>query len=350
MVVFSDHTRRELISDALVEDERIRVVAPGLDHPMPAPPRRPAALGQSAGEPDSADGDLSGFLLCLGTDFRHKNRVFALALLAALRERHGWDGSLVLAGTHIPHGSSRELEQALLEERPSLREAVIELGAISEGEKAWLMNRAAAVVYPSVYEGFGLVPFEAALSGVPCLFAAQSSLAESAPQDTATILPWDPGRSAAAAHALLGDPAARERHVQALATVAAGLTWRATAEAMVELYAEAAAAPVRDAATLSRDAVERERRLTAEHQVVVQRLIGERKYAQRMYDELNAEVGSGLSLIGPHGSLPDGLQRALLAISARPGLSRALYGASSRVFVGARAIGRMIRRRPRRPR
>jgi len=110
------------------------------------------------------------------------------------------------------------------------------------------------------------------------------------------------------------------------------------------------AAPVRDAATLSRDAVERERRLTAEHQVVVQRLIGEREHAQRMYDELNAEVGFGLSLIGPHGSLPDGLQRALLAISARPGLSRALYGACSRVFVGARAIGRTIRRRPRQPR
>ncbi len=343
VVVFSDHTRRELISDALVEDERIRVVAPGLDHPTTTPPQRPSALARPAGEPDSADGDLSGFLLCLGTDFRHKNRVFALALLAALRERHGWDGSLVLAGTHIPHGSSRELEQALLEERPSLREAVIELGAITEGEKAWLMNRAAAVVYPSVYEGFGLVPFEAALSGVPCLFAAQSSLAESAPQDAATILPWDPQRSADAAHVLLCDPAARQRHVQALATVAAGLTWRATADAMVALYAEAAAAPVRDAATLSRDAVERERRLTAEHQIVVQRLIGEREHAQRMYDELNAEVGFGLSLIGPRGSLPDGLQRALLAISARPALSRILYGALAKTFVATRGIGRLLR-------
>jgi glycosyltransferase involved in cell wall biosynthesis len=350
VVVFSDHTRRELISDALVEDERIRIVAPGLDHPSTASPQRPQALAEPASKPENADGDLSGFLLCLGTDFRHKNRVFALALLAALRERHGWDGSLVLAGTHIPHGSSRELEQALLQERPALREAVIELGAISEREKAWLMERTAAVVYPSVYEGFGLVPFEAALSGVPCLFAPQSSLAESAPQDTPTIVPWDPQRSADAAHALLCDPAARQRHVQALATVAAGLTWRATADAMVALYAEAAVAPVRAAATLSRDVVARERRLTAQHQVVVERLIGERKHAQRMYDELNAEVGSGLSLIGPHGSLPDGLQRALLAISARPALSRALYGACSRAFLSARAVGRMFRGRPRQAR
>jgi glycosyltransferase involved in cell wall biosynthesis len=343
VVVFSDHTRRELISDALVEDERIRVVAPGLDHPTTAPPLRPAALARPDGQHDSADGDLSGFLLCLGTDFRHKNRVFALRLLAALRERHSWAGRLVLAGTHIPHGSSRELEQALLEERPALRQAVIELGAISEQEKAWLMDRAAAVVYPSVYEGFGLVPFEAALSGVPCLFAAQSSLAESAPQGAATILPWDPQRSADTAHPLLCNPAARQRHVQALTAIAAGLTWRATADAMVALYAEAAAAPVRDAATLSRDLVERERRLTAEHQVVVQRLIGEREHAQRMYDELNAEVGFGVSLIGPHGSLPDGLQRALLATSARPALSRILYGALAKTFVATRGIGRLLR-------
>jgi glycosyltransferase involved in cell wall biosynthesis len=343
VVVFSDHTRRELISDALVEDERIRVVAPGLDHPTTASPRRPQALAQPAGEPDSADVDLSGFLLCLGTDFRHKNRVFALRLLGALRERHGWEGSLVLAGTHIPHGSSRELEWALLQERPSLREAVIELGAISEQEKAWLMKRAAAVVYPSVYEGFGLVPFEAALAGVPCLFAAQSSLAESAPQDTATILPWDPQRSADAALALLCDPAARQRHVQALAEVASSLTWQATASAMVALYGEAAAASVRDAATLSRDVVERERRLTADHLVVAERLIGEREHAQCMYDELNAEVGFGLSLIGPHGSLPDGLQRALLAISARPALSRMLYGVLAKAFVATRGIGRLFR-------
>ena len=42
----------------------------------------------------------------LGTDFLHKNRVFAMRLLASLREHHGWSGRLVLAGTHIPHGSS----------------------------------------------------------------------------------------------------------------------------------------------------------------------------------------------------------------------------------------------------
>src|ERR1035441_9122305 len=169
VVVFSDHTRRELLADALVEDARIRVVPPGLDHGAAAEPVRPAALDSAGTEPPA-----DGFLLCLGTDFLHKNRLFALRLLAALRANHGWEGGLVLAGTHIPHGSSLELERALLQEQPQLGPSVLDLGPVSEAEKTWLIAHAGAVVYPSVYEGFGLVPFESALSGVPCVFAPQA--------------------------------------------------------------------------------------------------------------------------------------------------------------------------------
>jgi glycosyltransferase involved in cell wall biosynthesis len=343
VVVFSDHTRRELICDALVEPERIRIVAPGLDHPTTTPPRRPSALPRPAGEPDSADGDLSGFLLCLGTDFRHKNRVFALRLLAALRERHGWQGSLVLAGTHIEIGSSRALERAELARHPQLGEAVVELGAVDEQEKAWLLDRAAAVVYPSAYEGFGLVPFESALSGVPCVFAAWSSLAEAAPHGAATIVPWDPVASAAAVYTLLSDAQARARHVEALAGTARALTWDAAAAAMVAVYREAVVAPVRVAATLSRDAVERERKLICAHERVVETLIGERELVLHDYDEQIAQLGPARGLIGPRGSLPEDLQRALLALSARPGISRLIYGGLARMFVAMRALSRGVR-------
>ncbi len=324
VVVFSEHTRRELLSDGLVEDARIRVVAPGLDHRTAAEPLRPAALEAHRGSAgteapaSSEDSQPDGFLLCLGTDFRHKNRLFALRLLAALRERHDWQGSLVLAGTHIPMGSSLDLERAFLHEHDELRGNVVELGAVGEQEKAWLLGHAGAVVYPSVYEGFGLVPFESALAGVPCVFAPMASLAEETPAGTAAIVPWDESASAAAVHALLSDPAVRARQVDALAAAARELSWMEAASAMVEIYRQAALAPVRDAATLSRDAVQRERRLSVEHELEAAQLVREREHAQRMYDELNAEVGFGLGLIGPRGALPEGLQRALLALSAHP--------------------------------
>ena len=126
------------------------------------------------------------------------------------------------------------------------------------------------------------------------------------------------------------------------------MTWEATARSMVEVYREAAQAPLRDAATLARDAVGRERRLTEAHEVVVRRLIGEREHAQRMYDELNAEVGSGLSLIGPRGTLPEDAQRGLLAISAHPALSRGLFGAVASAFRAARLLNRAVLGRSRR--
>jgi glycosyltransferase involved in cell wall biosynthesis len=334
VVVFSEHTRDELLADALVEGVRVAVVPPGLDHRAAGEPARPQALAERT--------TAQGFLLCLGTDFRHKNRVFALRLLSALRERHGWRGALVLAGTHISPGSSDELERAFLHEHPELSDAVASLGPVSEREKAWLMRRASAIVYPSVYEGFGLVPFESALIGVPCVFAPQASLAEAAPDGTATIVPWDPAASAAAAHALLSDVGARERHVDALATRARSFTWKATAAAMIDVYRQAAAAPIRDSATLSRDLVKREARLSVQHEEEVARLLGEREHAKAMYDALNAEVGFGLSLIGPRGALPETLQRALLALTARPALSRPLFAAASGVFVVMRALARPI--------
>jgi glycosyltransferase involved in cell wall biosynthesis len=332
VVVFSEHTRRELITDALVAEERVRVIPPGLDHRGTGQSRRPAGL-------DCED----GFLLCLGTDFRHKNRLFALRLLAALRTEHGWRGKLVLAGTHIPNGSSAELERTFLTEHGELEESIVELGAIEEDEKAWLVTHADAIVYPSVYEGFGLVPFESALSGTPCVFAPQSSLAEAAPAGTATILPWDPVMSAATVHTLLTDDVARARHVQALATAARELTWAKAATSMVEIYREAAAAPVREAATLSRDAVARERELTASHAITVQTLIDERELVLNDYNELLAAVGPARSLIGPQGALPEDLQSGLLALSARPTLSRPLYGSLARLYTVARALGRTLR-------
>jgi glycosyltransferase involved in cell wall biosynthesis len=338
VIVFSEHTSAELLSDALLDERRITIVPPGLDHRVASDERRPVALDDMP-----AEALADGFLLCLGTDFQHKNRLFALRLLEALREHHDWQGSLVLAGTHIPHGSSRESERAFLAGHPMLRDLVVELGAVDEREKTWLLAHAGAVVYPSAYEGFGLVPFESALRDVPCVFAPQSSLAESAPHGTATIVPWDPVQSAAAMYALLSDAGARARHVTTLAAAARELTWAAAATATVGAYREAAVAPVRDAATLSRDAAEREQELLDAHQATVRTLIDERELVLRDYDALIEELGPGRGLVGPDGALPESLQRALLALSARPALSRATYGLLSRIFLAARLLARASR-------
>ena len=69
------------------------------------------------------------------------------------------------------------------------------------------------MLYPTVYEGFGLVPFEAAEQGVPCMWAPVTSLAELFPASEATIVPWDARETAEQAARLLNDRDAAARNV-----------------------------------------------------------------------------------------------------------------------------------------
>lgn len=229
VVFFSRHAMRETLADGLGSRRRSRVVPIGVDHQVVghAGAERPSWIDELGGRP---------FLLQLGSDLAHKNRPFTIALLREMRDRHGWDGGLVLAGPHAAAGSSREEEQRLLAvgDLP-----VVVVDRVSEEQRAWLLEQCAAVAYPSADEGFGLLPFEAAAAGRPALFAAVGALAEFLPSEAAVLVPWDVGRSVRPVLGLLADP---DWQVQAIRTAAAPLTWRATAAGMADVYAEAARA------------------------------------------------------------------------------------------------------------
>ena len=102
---------------------------------------------------------------------------------------------------------------------------MVELGAVSEAEKAWLLGRAGLVLYPTVYEGFGLVPFEAAAHSVPCMWAAGTSLSELLDDDAASLVAWDPAASADRALELMRDERERELNVGLIRRAAERLTW-----------------------------------------------------------------------------------------------------------------------------
>jgi glycosyltransferase involved in cell wall biosynthesis len=232
-VFFSATARDDALAEDLVEADRTRVVPIGVDHRLVgcAEPVAPPAAAHLAGRP---------FLVCLGTRFLHKQSPFALELLAALRAEHGFEGALVLAGADVLHGSATGAEAAVLAARPGLAEHVVSLTAVSEGEKAWLYAHAAAVVAPSTYEGFGLVPFEAAAAGTPCLYAPVSAHAELLGAEHAALVPWDAAASAQRAAAVLADPGPVLR---AVAATGAELTWDRAARGLVAAYDDAVRLP-----------------------------------------------------------------------------------------------------------
>ena len=102
------------------------------------------------------------FVVCLGTDYAHKNRDLAVAVHRELAER-GRRFTLVLAGPSVPYGGSRNSERQHLRDDGD----VVFLPNVSSRERNWLFRHAAVVLYPTSAEGFGLVPFEAARFGSP---------------------------------------------------------------------------------------------------------------------------------------------------------------------------------------
>ncbi len=251
VLFFSKAAAHDAAVEDLVAPERSRVV------PIGATPE--LLTGDGGIAPPALTGRDRPFLLVLGARFRHKNVRFALELLGALRDEHEWDGELVLAGGDVLNGSGSADDAAWLLRAPEHAGAVRELGAVTQAEKTWLLANAAAVVYPSTYEGFGLVPFEAAQAGTPALVAATSALRETVPEALALLTPWDAQASAARVAPVLADCAARTELVEGLRAASATLTWERTGGLLVDAYQAAIRLPAPPAARLAADLARAER-------------------------------------------------------------------------------------------
>lgn len=211
------------------EPNRSRVIYPGVEHVLSD------AQSTEHGANNLASSIPCPYILVLGTDFRHKNRLYALKLLRALLERYQWNGRLVFAGAHVAWGGSDKDESALLKEDARLRERVTDLGAVTEAEKWCLLKNASLVLYPSTREGFGLVPFEAATVGVPTLAAQTPALREAA-GEVSLHLKFDLAEDACLVWQLLTDPTVRLQQVDSVLSRMSEFTWRKSAESTWAFY------------------------------------------------------------------------------------------------------------------
>lgn len=309
VVFFSAHALQDALAEDMVDSGHSTVVPIGVDHSLHLDEQTPLAPSEAGRLPEQSE-----VLLCLGTNLRHKNRLFALQVLEQLQQRHSWDGYLVFAGPHVPIGSSAREEAEVLARAPSLAERTIDARSVEEPEKLWLLGRADLVLYPTVYEGFGLVPFEAAEHDVPCMWAPVSSLQEILPADQATIVPWDAHATADGAISLLRDNAAASRSVAGVRTVGASLTWDATAERLLEIYQRTCDEPASAAGAVDRMA------------------------------PAAAVTEDGLRLVGPGGALAPDLERPLLALATHPRIGAPVFGALKAGYRASHFVNRITGR------
>jgi len=235
LIVISNDVRRAVAAERLpVDDERVYVVPNGTTH-------------LRGDEPEVMPGELLArgftgeeFLLVLGTDYSHKNRDLAIRTLDELTLR-GRSLALVMAGAHVPFGSSRSAEA--IDWRPAL--SIYPIPDVNSAERNWLLRHASIVLYPTSAEGFGLIPEEAAACGTPALFVPFGPLSERHRQLPVTPSEWSAEAFADAAERLLDDPLLRARQVAEICAGGDGYDWAAAAESTVEAYWSALGRPAR---------------------------------------------------------------------------------------------------------
>jgi alpha-1,3-rhamnosyl/mannosyltransferase len=110
------------------------------------------------------------------------------------------------------------------------------LGFSEDASVERLLAGAAALVFPSRYEGFGLPPLEAMASGVPVVASDLPVLRELCGEAALYAPPGDAEALAATLGRLLDDPASARRLAELGRERARAYSWRRTAMATIEAY------------------------------------------------------------------------------------------------------------------
>ncbi len=208
---------------------RIRVIAEA-----PRSWLRPADTAETAAFRARA-GLEAPYFACLGTAEPGKRAIDSIRALPAIRESA--PGSLLaLAGNPGRLSQPLEREVAAL----GLQSAVRFLGYLPEQDLAAFLTGATALIFPSLYEGFGLPPLEAMACGTPVIATDAPAMSEVLRGGATLVPPGRPAEIAREAVRLLSEPERRAERSAAARDFAARFSWANAAEETVAVYREIA--------------------------------------------------------------------------------------------------------------
>ena len=221
----SHFAKAELVELLDLSAEKVIVVPYGCEHDRYHPDVVPAPATQL-----KSWGIKGEFLLYAGGFTRRKN---VAALLEAWKQiaPDYPDLTLVLAG---PQAKLTALAKAAAAPR------VWPMGYVPHGQMPALMKAARALVFPSIYEGFGLPPQEAMALGVPVIISAQGGATPEVVGDAGvTALDGSAAAIAGAMRQLLDDEALQAQLKIAGPQRVARFSWQEHARQVLEVYRRA---------------------------------------------------------------------------------------------------------------
>ena len=232
IIVDSEFVRQEVIAVYGVSPDRVSAIPLGVSSEYR--PRSSAEVGANLARYNLAYRE---YMLAVGTLEPRKNLLQALAAHAALPEHARKAVPLVVAG--MKGWLSQELEARIraAEERGEVRW----LGYVPAEDLPQIYSAARLLVYPSLYEGFGLPVLEAMASGIPVITSDQASLPEVAGDAGIMVDPRDCDALRDAMLRLIEDEKELQRRIELGHTQAARFTWHMCAAKTMSVYWQAMA-------------------------------------------------------------------------------------------------------------
>ncbi len=228
IIAVSRHTRNDLVELYGADPRKIHVVYEGVDARF-----RPADAGEIRRVADQYSPERP-YLLMVGTLEPRKNHAAALRALARLKA-WGWPHRLLLVGGQgwLFEPIRRQIEAE------GLAGDVHFAGYVPDADLPPLYSGAAAVLVPSLYEGFGFPVLEAMACGAPVVCSNASSLPEVAGGAALLAGVEDDLGLAHAVQLLLSQPAVAKVLGEMGQRQAGRYRWDVCAKETVEVYRRA---------------------------------------------------------------------------------------------------------------
>jgi glycosyltransferase involved in cell wall biosynthesis len=214
----SDFSRDELSQVLDIPARRIAVVPNGSEHLRGVEPDASVLLRLGL--------ESQPFLLFIGSPVPNKNVATAVTAFCQLQRA---DVRFVIVGA----ADSSVFGQGL----QLLPPGVVLAGRLSDAQVAALLLRARALVFPSLYEGFGIPPLEAMVHGCPVIASDIPPVREVCGE---AVLYFDPTNAAALAQRMrqaLEDPAALQPLAERGQERVSLFSWRRSAQCLLEALA-----------------------------------------------------------------------------------------------------------------
>ena len=198
LIAISDYTRQTVIDLFRIDPDRIQTIHLAADPAFYRANRAPGNKERVLNKYRLPD---KGYLFFPGNTWPHKNHQGAIKALQLLHREYGHTSPLVCTGSRKDAHS----ELIYLIEEAGLNGAVQFLGYCPLDDLVGLYEGAAALVYPSLFEGFGIPLLEAMCCDCPIVCSNLTSLPEVAGDAALLVNPHSPEELASAIDRVLTD-------------------------------------------------------------------------------------------------------------------------------------------------